>query len=86
MTIPVIMGTGDVIGASYVAASGALLIRSLVHFGNSNVILICTADDCMSNSGVGCCPVYVMCTGASKTISLTLESGCGCSEGKQQWL
>ena len=40
MTIPVIMGTGDVIDASYMAASSALPIRSLVHYGNNNVILI----------------------------------------------
>ena len=84
MTMPVIMRTGDVIDVSYIAASSALLIRSLVHYGNSNFILIYRADDCLCNSGVGCCPVYITCTGASRTSSLTLESGC--SKGKQQWL
>ena len=59
MTMPVIMRTGDVINASYIAASSALLIRSLVHYGNSNFILIYTADDCLCKWVVVPCTSHV---------------------------
>ena len=77
MTIPVITQTGDIINSSYIAASSGLLICSLVHYGNNNVILIYMADNRVCSSGAGCIPMYVMCTGASRMISLTLESRYG---------
>ena len=40
MTITVITQIVDIINASYVAASAALLIQPLVHYGENNIILI----------------------------------------------
>ena len=83
MTIPVITQIGDIIDSSYVAVSSTLLIHFLVHFGNSNIILIYTVDNHVCSSGAGGSPMCITYTGTSRMISLTLESRYGEGAGRQ---